>query len=71
MQENEVKEAEPQQEPAKKMEMGNLRKRKNQGRIDGGDAVSAVGEISEKELESVKALIQSICQNSTPLGKSI
>ena len=51
--------------------MGNLRKRKNQSRTEDAGSIGAVGEISEKELESVKALIQSICQNSTPLSKSI
>lgn len=59
------------EEPVKKVEMGNLRKRKNQSRTEDAGSIGSVGEINEKELESVKALIQSICQNSTPLSKSI
>jgi len=33
--------------------------------------INAGGELTEKELELVQSMIQSICQNTAPLGKSI
>ncbi len=53
--------------------MGRLgKKKKTTGQGEGGEKIiSTTGEISEKELDLVKSMIQSICQNTAPLGKSI
>jgi hypothetical protein len=58
-----------EEEPTTKYQMGNLRKNKRESTqvIKG----STSGEITDKELEMLKGMIQNICQNSTPLGKSI
>lgn len=57
-------------EPANKIQMGNLRKNKKEStRIEKG--IASGGEMTDKELEMLKSMIQNICQNSTPLGKSI
>ena len=49
--------------------MGRLNKKK---KGDQGDKlISNTGELTEKELDLVKGMIQSICQNTAPLGKSI
>lgn len=49
--------------------MGRLRK-KNKKNTE-NKIISGTGELSEKELDLVKGIIQSICQNTAPLGKSI
>ena len=50
--------------------MGRLKKKKHQEK-DSEKVVSSTGELSDKELDLVKSMIQSICQNTAPLGKSI
>ncbi|MBS1889725.1 MAG: hypothetical protein JST59_00400 [Actinobacteria bacterium] len=51
--------------------MGNLRKNKKDSTRIEKSPISSGGELSDKELEMLKGMIQNICQNSTPLGKSI
>ncbi len=51
--------------------MGNLRKKKKNDKGDGEKIISATGELNEKELEMLQSMIQTICQNTAPLGKSI
>lgn len=53
--------------------MGRLGKKKKTGGLgEGGEKlISNSGELTEKELDLVKSMIQSICQNTAPLGKSI
>lgn len=50
--------------------MGRLNKKKKPTE-DKDKILSTNGELTEKELELVKSMIQSICQNTAPLGKSI
>ncbi len=65
------KEAEVEQQKNKKeVVMGRLKKKKHQEK-DSEKVVSSTGELSDKELDLVKSMIQSICQNTAPLGKSI
>lgn len=49
--------------------MGRLRK-KNKKNTE-NKIISGTGELSEKQLDLVKGIIQGICQNTAPLGKSI
>jgi TRAF3-interacting protein 1 len=49
--------------------MGRLKKKAVKQDTD--KVISSGGDLSEKELELVKSMIQSICQNTAPLGKSI
>lgn len=52
--------------------MGRLgKKKKTAGLGEGEKIISNTGELTEKELDLVKSMIQSICQNTAPLGKSI
>jgi TRAF3-interacting protein 1 len=51
--------------------LGNLRKKKKNDKGDGEKIISATGELNEKELEMLQSMIQTICQNTAPLGKSI
>ncbi len=52
--------------------MGRLGKKKKTGGLGEGEKIiSNTGELTEKELDLVKSMIQSICQNTAPLGKSI
>jgi hypothetical protein len=53
--------------------MGRLgKKKKTAGLGEAGEKmISNTGELTEKELDLVKSMIQSICQNTAPLGKSI
>ena len=65
------KEAEAEQDKNRKeikMKMG-IGKRNKQD--DKDKVISAAGDLSDKELDLVKSMIQSICQNTAPLGKSI
>lgn len=46
--------------------------KKKRGQAEGNEKlISNTGELSEKELDLVKSMIQSICHNTAPLGKSI
>ena len=49
--------------------MGQLGKKKREKAEE--KVISSTGDLSDKELELVKSMIQSICQNTAPLGKSI
>ena len=51
--------------------MGNLRKKKKNDKAGGERIISATGELNDKELEMLQSMIQTICQNTAPLGKSI
>lgn len=53
--------------------MGRLgKKKKTTGLGEGAEKIiSNAGELTDKELDLVKSMIQSICQNTAPLGKSI
>lgn len=51
--------------------MGNLRKKKKNDKAGGEKFISTTGELNEKELEMLQSMIQTICQNTAPLGKSI
>lgn len=51
--------------------MGNLRKGKRDSTQQIKGAVSSGGELSAAELDMLKNMIQTICQSSAPLGKSI
>lgn len=57
-------------EQEKNINMGRLRK-KDKAKEEKDKVISATGELTEKELDLVKSMIQSICQNTAPLGKSI
>lgn len=46
--------------------LGGKKKKENSEKI-----ISSGGELTDKELELVQSMIQSICQNTAPLGKSI
>lgn len=50
--------------------MGRLKKKNKKG-AETNKIISGTGELNEKELELVKGIIQGICQNTAPLGKSI
>ena len=57
-------------EQEKNINMGRLRK-KDKAKEEKDKVINATGELTEKELDLVKSMIQSICQNTAPLGKSI
>lgn len=51
------------------IEMGRLRKKNK--KTSQNKIISGTGQLSEKQLDLVKGIIQGICQNTAPLGKSI
>lgn len=69
------KEAEKQQEERgeaeNKISLGRVGKKKPNAGKGSEKVISNTGDLSEKELDLVKSMIQSICQNTAPLGKSI
>lgn len=71
-----MKEAEEEVAPVKEekednkkgINLGKLNKKKKD---TSEKVISSGGELTGKELELVQTMIQSICQNTAPLGKSI